>query len=365
VARREVDGEVVFEQVRDLRLAAAPVGDRAAYAVGMARRRSVIVAGLILACALGACSGENGSKFSGSGTLTAIRVEGSAVNKFRVSPDERYVIAEVAQAEVQVLDAGLRVAGWSSDAYMERFVFAPDGATAIGVGTSLTVRSLPRLRRRERLDESIQAAWAILALPDGAGYLAVTWREIRKFHTGPLRLGDAGKAEIPSPVAGALDDATGMLVLIGDVRWFEVFDPVAMRSVAKIRLPYAVAFDVAAAGGTAWISTRLGRILPVDIATRKVGELVPVSSEGEVSLGMSASRRTLVAAADRRPGPERCATDLKAYRVEGARLVEFAAASFESARPTDGVAVWESTGTALLSGSDPRAWHYAAATDDG
>ena len=124
--------------------------------------------------------------------------------------------------------------------------------------------------------------------------MIVDWNEFRRFHTTPLRWGEGGKSAIREPIAGAVDSQTGLLVMIGDDTLFDVFDPATMKSVGTVALPCSkTTFDVVGTKGRAWVGTKDGVVLPVDIQTRMVGDPLSIGPKGDVALALSASGRTL------------------------------------------------------------------------
>jgi len=310
---------------------------------------------------------EGAPALDGQGKLQCLTLPG--VGPIAVSPDDRYVLAGRT-----LLDAELRVVGKAEPRASRVVCFAPDGRSAVSTEIgAMVVREIPGLRETGRLDyeqPGPQTAWAICRLPDRGGYVSVFWHGagheegILRFRTDPLEWGPRGVSAIEHPIAGAVDPKTGLLVLIGDKTRCEVFDPQTMKSVATLDLPHPVTFDVVAAGGRAWIGTKAGVILPVDLATRGLLDPVRVADKGDVSLALSGSGQVLVAAAGRFVDGDHHPTRLVAYAVAAGGLRETAAAEFVAPCPCEDLAVLDDARMVVIGGREGFVWRYGPDGDD-
>jgi hypothetical protein len=308
---------------------------------------------------------EGAPRIEGAGRLQTLALPGQ-VNGLAASPDGTHVFIDRALESDVVLDADLHVVGKARETG-HPMCFAPDGRTAVWLEISrLEVRSMPDLRDLEqlgyeKLDHMPPKPWAILPVLGGKEFAVVGWEGIWRFRTDPLEWGVRGKSAIPQPIAGAIDGKTGLLVTIGD-QTFEVFDPVSMKSVATVALDCETTYDVAATGGRAWVATKKGVILPIDIETRKVLDPVPVG-DGDVNLALSGSGKTLLATAqvfrDRGHHPTR----VVAYEVVASELREIASATFAAPSVFNDVALLDGSRTAILGGSESLVWRYAEKSD--
>jgi hypothetical protein len=260
-----------------------------------------------------------------------------------------------------VLDADLHVVGKARDT-RGRMAFTIDGKAGLWPdlpGGGAEVRTIPDLRRThgvERPEDRFDHPWGICALPDGKTFVLSGWHEVRLFHMDPPRWGLYGKAAVGRPIAGAVDSKTGLLVMIGDEDMFEVFDPVALKSVGTLTLPQPVTFDLAAAGGRAWVGTKSGVILPVDIEGRRLLDPVVVADGGNVSLARCGN--VLVAAAGKFVDGDHHPTRVVAYEIGDAGLREIAAATFMGPCAWNDVAVVPDRHAAILGGSESFVWTY-------
>lgn len=304
---------------------------------------------------------EGAPKLEGKGKLRRLALPGQ-VNGLAVSPDGTHVFVERALESAVVLDADLHVVGKARDTW-GRMAFTLDGKAGLWpdlAGGGAEVRTIPDLDRTlgiERAEDRFDDPWAVCALPDGKTFVLPGWREVRLFHMDPPRWGLKGKAAIGRPIAGAVDSRTGLLVMIGDGDMFEVFDPAALKSVGTLTLAQPVTYDVAATGGRAWVGTKSGVILPVDIEARRVLDPVRVADGGNVSLALC--RNTLVAAAGRFVDGDHHPTRIVAYEVAAAGLKEIAAATFMGPCAWNDVAVVPDRHTAILGGRESLVWTYA------
>ncbi len=290
-----------------------------------------------------------------TGRIEVLPVPGNRqTNGFTVAPDEGSIVVQAAGPWPFYfsLDRDLRVVG-RRPGILGRVAVSPDGRKGISVlnGTG-TLLELPALLEtgRGRLD-GVLTPWAVRALPATGDWAVVHWDGILVVPAAPPWKGRAMSIGIKRPVGAAVDDRTGLLVIIGDENRIEIVDPVAMRSVAVLEAPCPLLkFDVCAGGGRAWIATAEGTVVRLDIEARKVMDTVRIADGGDVSLGLSPSRGLLGAVA--RGAPE---SVLRAFRIEKGELVEVASMTAALDVVND-VAVLERTSRILIAGGKTWCW---------
>ncbi|HEX5135878.1 MAG TPA: hypothetical protein VFY93_02820 [Planctomycetota bacterium] len=303
---------------------------------------------------------EGGPKLEGKGKLQRLALPGQ-VNALVTSSDGKYVYVERALESRVVLDAGLHLVGKSEDPW-GRMAFTPDGKSGFWPrtpGGDAEIRAIPSLVKTctvERPEHGFDDYWAICSLSDGKDFVVAGWSEVRIFHTDPPSWGEAGKPALNRPIAGAVDAKTALLVLAAGDQ-LELFDPGALKSVVTLTLPHAVTFDVVAAAGRAWVGTKSGVMIPVDLEARQVLDPVPVG-EGDISLARCGN--VLVAVAGRFVDRDHHPTRTVAYEIEGTFLREIAAATFMSPCPWNDVAVVPDRHAAILGGVESFVWTYAS-----
>lgn len=301
----------------------------------------------------------------GKGRLRRLALRGQ-VNSLAVSPDDRHVFVDRALDSDVVLDADLRIVGKEREAG-GRVAFAPDGKTVLRYQLGAEIRSIPGLEVIRWIEDPasgrMDTVWSICALPDARGFVLVDWDAIRVLRTDPPGWGEVSKSALDHPIAGAIDAATGLLVMIGDKMRLELFDLGAMKSVATLDLPHSVTYDVVAAGGRAFVGTRDGVILPVDIRARRVLEPIRVA-DGEVSLALAGSGRGLLAVADKFVDGHHHPTTIVAYTLADGALSPVARTSFMAPGPFNDVAFLQSRRMALLGGDESFVWQYGPVKDD-
>jgi len=194
--------------------------------------------------------------------------------------------------------------------------------------------TLPDLRYVDyiRIDRSsgVGGPFGKALLREEDGWIYVSWDGyVGRIREEGLRLTAAAKASLSRVRGAARDASTGLLVLTGDDRFVEVFDPKRMASVGRWDLGIPKVGGVCAGGGTAWIGTYAGEFLQFDVATHTVTQRILVMAEQEktpVVVDLSPSGTRLAAAATRRVGKHEFAAALQVYRVEPGRLVPLALA---------------------------------------
>lgn len=302
-------------------------------------------------------------ELTGDGELLWLAVRGQ-VNSVHASPDDQYVFVDRALHSDLVLDARLRVVR-KMDYIPGRLGFARDGRTALWVrGSYARVRDFPNL---EVLHEAkctraiLGDPWAVARLPEDKGWAIVVWGTVLLFEKEPPRWGASGTPSIGRAIAGAVDPETGHLVMIGDKTRFEVFDLATMTSLGTLDLPCTkVTYDVVAAGGRAWVGTKDGVILPVDIRAQRLVEPVRVADGGDIKLALSGPGGVLAVLAEKFVDAHHHPTIAKIYRIEGGGLREIASASFVGPCEPFDICVLEHRSTVLIGGPNPLVWRYRA-----
>jgi len=303
---------------------------------------------------------EGAPKIEGKGKLQRLALPGQ-VNAVVSSPDGKYVFVDRALESDVVLDAGLHVVGKAEETW-HRMAFTLDGKTGVWPdqpGGTGEVRAIPGLKLLHKIaaKPGFDQPWAVCALPDGKSFVVAGWEEVRLLRMDPWAWGEAGKPALQRPNAGAVDPKSALLVLIGDGDKLELFDPGTLKSVATLPLPHPVTYDVAATAGRAWVGTKAGVMIPVDLEARRVLDPVPVG-EGDVSLARCGN--VLVAVAGRFVDGDHHPTRIVAYEIEGTSLREIAAATFMGPCAWNDVAVVPDRHAAILGGRESFVWTYGA-----
>lgn len=207
----------------------------------------------------------------------------------------------------------------------------------------------------------------IVPAPPGAGYVFVTSRpgrmNIHVWSADERAFTKSGRSALDGTIrAAAIDDRTGLLVLVGEGKRVEIYDLVEMKSTGTLDLPAnSTSFGVVARNGVAWVGTTNGRIVPVELKTRTVGEPVGLGGPGDVFLNLSGTGRFLAAASqDRAARRPPYATNLKVFYIDGDRLTEIADSFLETRGELVDLAMLETTETVALSTTwDLLAWRYS------
>jgi len=149
----------------------------------------------------------------------------------------------------------------------------------------------------------------------------------------PPRFVKSGRTALPRNLRGrAVDDKTSRLLLTDDTNRLEFFDLLEMRSEGVITLPCReVHNSLVARNGLAWVGSREGTIIPVDVEKRTFGEPIRMGTGmGNVFLCLTANGGLLgVAVQDVSSGKPPYPTYLKVYMLNGDARVELAETFFE------------------------------------
>jgi hypothetical protein len=305
-------------------------------------------------------------KLEGNGTLERLPLSGT-VATLEVSPDEGYVFVDVVRGVDVVIDAELRIVSEAKVQTWGRMAFTRDGKAGLWPYARLgetEIRTLPDLslaRTIERPDREWDRPWVVCALPDGETFVVAGRTEVRLFFMSPPRWGNAARAATRWPHAGAVDPETGLLLMVARSAELELFDPMALKSVATMALPQSQAVDVVATGGHARVGTDCGEIFPVDLKARRLLDPIHVDDDGEVRLAVCRRGRTLAAVARQRVAPDHHPTRVVVYEIEGARMREIAAATFVGPCAWNDVAVLPDHHIVIIGGyfSESFVWTYA------
>ncbi len=303
---------------------------------------------------------DGGPALEGDGRMQCITV-GGHVFAIAVSPDDRHVYVDRIHEPDLLLDAELRLVA-RFDRHFGKMGFALDGKSALWYGIdSVEIWSIPALQRLVHvpLEYGASFAGAVCPLPATRAFVLVNERGIRRFDTEPPDWAGEGKPAVRDPWAAAIDAATGMLLIVGLDTTLEIFDPVALTSVATLSLPFArITHRIVAAGGRVWVGGTDGTILPIDIARREMLAPVRVADRGDVHVALSSSGRTMAAFAQEFVDADHHPTVAKIYAVEGGALRERASASFVAPRGANAIGILESANAVLVAADVPLVWRY-------
>jgi hypothetical protein len=179
----------------------------------------------------------------------------------------------------------------------------------------------------------------------------------------PARFVKSGRTALPRDLRGrAVDDKTKLLLLTDNANRLEFFDLSEMKSLGVTTLDCReVSRSMVARDGKAWVGTRSGTIVPVDIEKRAGGKPFRMGTgPGEVYLDLSADGGYLgVAVQDLSGGKPPYPTYIKVFLLDGATQIELASTFFEHKSLLKDVVVLKSTETVVVaSTSHLLKWHW-------
>ena len=325
------------------------------------------LAALLLAALASACAAAPAPEADrAEGTVATVEIPfGRGSNRIHVSPGEDLVVVECAGPGpfLAAIDREGRFLA-TRLGFVRAFDFGAVGAPALAVdgyefrlvdpSTLFTTATLEPGAGGQLGMHGVRA----LRVPSRDAWWVYSWEFVqeirgtppaagRRLWTGPLR-----------PDAAALDDATGLAVLLDrDQSRLGLLEPGLDVAPEILDLPAGRArFDVAARGGRAWIALEDGLVLPFDVAERRFLEPFRVADGGRVSLALSGSGKILVTAAE--PPPEAGPADLRVWSLEDGvpRLIARRLLPLETA--LNDIAVVESAGTVLLAGRPTLRWTW-------
>jgi hypothetical protein len=320
-------------------------------------RKAAVLVPVVLFLVLTGCTTPT---HVGTGEMDSLRVPlDLRPGALHVTPDETYILCETSRGKNLVFGSGLDAL--RSQALTFRALdFSPDSKSALTIRDEevLTVL-LPDLRRDAATPKPSGAFTGrvnLHRLPDGSGFVAVSndrnQPNVWRISGNPPVLGPSGSTTEPEQYRGsAVDAVTGELILTNDRNVLEIFDLAEMKTVARLELPFREAdYDIAAAFGWAFIASRDGLVIPVEVATRSAAEPVVVGGRGHVNLALGKSGHVLgVAHQDQSSRKAPYPTTLKVFGVEMGNLIELGSAYFEAPGPIRNIVVVETSGKLVVS----------------
>ncbi|MEN8148660.1 MAG: hypothetical protein ABFS86_02485 [Planctomycetota bacterium] len=299
---------------------------------------ALLVMGLILATGLTACPGKT---HTGPGDIKAImiRPDLKPIGLYPSAEEEYLVMQTASPGSVNVVYTGriqqeqMRVLTYQKLAFGD----SPKVAAAL-TALQIQMLSIPAMEETALLDlPQAFNAESIDRMP-GKGSWVVTSSDRERSNVwilagDPPKFVTSGRTELPRNLRGrAVDDKTGLLLLTDDTNRLEFFDLGEMKSVGVITLPCReVHTDIVAANGLAWVGTREGTIVPIDIEKKAAGDVIRLGTgKGHVFLTLSGSGSHLgVAVQDLSAGRPPYPTYLKVFLVDAGTRVQVASTFFE------------------------------------
>jgi hypothetical protein len=212
----------------------------------------------------------------------------------------------------------------------------------------------------------IKSVWRQVPVP--GGWLLVTWDGLHVIGRDGPRYQSTLHPALEHPVGAAIDEKTGLLVLIGGRGHdqIELFDVAANRSVSTLDVPAGtLRYDVAARDGRAWVAMSDGSVLVVDLLHRRVDRSVRVAEGTKVSLALSQSGRLLATATEvPRPGGGPPLVMVGAWETRDAELHPLAESEFPELPAVNDIAVLPDDRTVLIAGHNGL-WVWRAMSDAG
>jgi len=314
------------------------------------KRALVVLVGL----ALGALACHSPAH-TGGGAIKAIalRPDLKPIGLY-VSPGEEYLVVQTAApAHLNVVyTPRFKQEKYLSLAYQD-FAFGDDPKTAACLAPlKARILDMPELFERSTADlPRVFNSDRINRIPGKASWVVTSSDRERSnvwiLGGDPPQFVTSGRTALPMNLRGrAVDDKTSLLLLTDDTNRLEFFDLAAMRSEGVITLPCREVHDaIVARDGLAWVGTREGTIIPIDIEKRSAGEVIRMSTgKGHVFLCLSQNGGLLgVAVQDLSSGKPPYPTYLKLFMLNGDARVELATTFFEHRSLIKDIAVLSSS----------------------
>ncbi len=325
---------------------------------------------LVAALALLAVAGCSTPTHVGTGTLNALSTPlDLKPGALFVTPDESYVLCETQRDKNLVFTGHLETLKARSLDY-RAFAFSADSKSAAAIrreeGAYVAVPDLRRLASFPKPAGAFTGRAELFALPDGSGFVAVgndrTAPNVWIIGEEPPRFARSGRTMDPANLRGAaIDQESGKLILTNDRNLLEIFNLKTMQTEDVLELPCREAdYDIATGLGWAFVSTRDGMVIPVNVAAKSHAEPIRIGGRGQMRVALSKSGRLLAVShqdqsARKAPYP----TTLKVFAVDRGNATELGHAFFEAEGPARDIVVLETSGKVLLS-CDPQliAWTF-------
>ncbi len=296
----------------------------------------------------------------GTGTLSTLNVPiDLQPGALFVTPDESYVLCETQRDKNLVFTGNLDVLR-TQGLDFQAFAFSADSKSAAAVrqeeAVLVTVPDLRRLASFPKPAGAFSGKAEMHALPGGDGYVAVSndrgVPNVWIISGEPPRFAASGRTSDPENLRGsALDPVSGELVLTNDRNHLEIFDISTMKTVEILELPCRETdFDIATGLGWAFVATRDGIVIPVDLQARAHAEPLRIGGRGHLKVALSKSGRLLAVchqdqSARKAPYP----TTVKVYAVSQGNARELGSAFFEAKGPARDIVVLEGSKKVVIS----------------
>jgi hypothetical protein len=320
---------------------------------------AIIGLGLFLTASLAGC---HGPEHTGPGDIKAIKIRPdlSPLGLY-MAPKEEYLVAQMAApGNANVVYTGMIEQEQFRVTTYQDLSFGDNPKLAATL-TPLTVQmlSMPSMEKGGRLPVDLPPAFnaeRVNRIPGKASWVLTSSDRARSnvwILTGnPPAFVRSGRTALSQNIRGrAVDDKTGLLLLTDDTNRLEFFDLDEMKSVGVITLPCReVHMDIAAADGYAWVGTRDGTIIPVDIEKKAAGDQIRMGTgKGHVFLALTGGGTHLgVAVQDLSSGRPDYPTYLKVFLVDSGTRVQVATTFFEHRTLIKDIAVLEKAETFLV-----------------
>lgn len=306
----------------------------------------------------------------GTGTLDALTVPiDLKPGALFVAPDESYVICATQRDKNLVYTGNLEILKARALEY-RTFAFSADSTSAAAIrqeeGVFVAVPDLRRLASFPKPAGTFNGQANLFPLADGSGYVGVGnglgAPNVWILGGEPPRFAESGSTSDPEHLRGAaIDHQNGKIVLTNDRNYLEIFDLKTMQTDQLLELPCRETdYDIATGLGWAFVATRDGIVIPVDVAAKSYAEPIRVGGPGHICVALSKSGRLLAVchqdqSARKAPYP----TTLKVYSVSQGNATELGSAFFQAEGPARNIVMLETSGKVLLS-CNPQllAWEF-------
>jgi len=321
----------------------------------------------------GACAGTRALDLRGDGAIHAFTgAAGRGTLNAAWSHDGQFMVSNTTGPAPRLVcvDSRLRFVR-STDASSSRTCRGAESGTVLTVlGTVMMIYRVPSLEIRDEQTFVDTDKFGI-----HGGVVEICFRtpgwiwvnrggQVVEILPSPLRSGRHGKAKTHSILAAGVDPKTGLLVLAGEGGMIETFDLETMTSTRTVELEREdLGHDLCTAGGVAWLASKNGTIVELDVASLTVRRqivLAETDAPVDARVDLSESGKLLAASCSVFVRGDAQPTTLKLYRVEDTVLHEVASARVDLPHVVQELTIAEDAGAVVLHSQHPVfVWKYS------
>ena len=333
--------------------------------------RSIVALLVVAGCASGETGATGGSERR-DGVVSVVAGPGGEVQRLHVSPDGRFLVVETTgplPSVACVYDEELRlVRSRPSWAFAMAFSSMANELVIANAGEVevVEIQSL-QTRAKRALPDGARIVSQVIALPQGAGWAIHSGgsSRVRKLDATSLGIVGEGELGVGYLVGAALDDATGLGVVVGRQHQLGGYDFDRMSPAFTVDLPCVESGpSVRASNGIALVGTSdgSGLVIRVDLRERRVIDTIKLPVDGRTFVACAKRTGDVAIAGERRVAgdPDKRVLELRYLERHDGSLREVASTSLVIDGWVADIELMERTRKVVIGGTGRWVWDLGA-----